>query len=274
MPLPENRTMQQEPANFKTFFLNEVDSTNDYALERIGDLAHHSLIVSDTQTKGRGRRQRYWHSSVKGNLYMSLVEKQLPPTVQLQNFTQLMAVAVVAACRLLAGNMLPLLGIKWPNDIFYREKKVGGILSESRFSGSECRGLVVGLGLNIVAAPELAMAPKLAAVNQQAQKGRYQAVALNDFLDPPIDRDRLISAILAEYYSRYSVLIEQGYPGIAAEYEALLVHTEGGFYFENIYYYFAGINSEGELRGRSPAGGSISLRTGDISWHLSSATAS
>ncbi len=76
---------------------HELESTNSYAMEHLGELEHHSLVISDIQLAGRGRLDRSWDSSVRGNLYMSLVEKRLPGDINLANLTQLMAAAVRAA---------------------------------------------------------------------------------------------------------------------------------------------------------------------------------
>ncbi|MGI9256253.1 MAG: biotin--[acetyl-CoA-carboxylase] ligase [Salinispira sp.] len=213
------------PPGFIPVFLNEVNSTNTYALERIAELDHHSVIVSTIQTAGRGRRQRQWNSSVRGNLYMSLIEKDPPQGLRPEGFTQLMALAAVAACRraraeadagAVAGartNADARVKIKWPNDIFIEQKKVGGILSESRFSNGACRNLVIGLGMNIVAAPRLP--------NNRLRN--YPITALNDVLSVPLTRNNFLSMLLNEYACRYPLFLRRGYAGIAEEYEAELI---------------------------------------------------
>ncbi len=217
------------PPGFVPVFLNEVDSTNTYALERIAELDHHSVIVSTVQTAGRGRRQRQWNSSVRGNLYMSLIEKDPPQGLLPEGFTQLMALAAVAACRRaradadvgadadanadVGADAGARVKIKWPNDIFIEGKKVGGILSESRFLDGACRTLVIGLGMNIVAAPHLP--------NNSIRT--YSITALNDLLPLPFTRNSFLSVLLHEYALRYPLFLRRGYAGIAEEYEAALI---------------------------------------------------
>lgn len=245
---------------FNLVFLDEVDSTNVYALKRVEEFEQHSVVISRIQTAGRGRRGRQWDSSIEGNLYMSLVEKHPLPSLPLHGFTQLMALAAASACHVAGAEAR----IKWPNDIFVqdsdgRKKKIGGILSESRFSGDSCSGLVVGLGLNIVGMPHLTPP---SSPNPETPRQSYEIDSLNNHLPRPTSRNRLLPLILDEYARRYPVFLRQGYGGIAAEYEQLLIPAD--FYFQNARHSFAGINARGELQGRSPSAALVTVSGGDV----------
>jgi hypothetical protein len=115
---------------FTLIHLNEVDSTNTWVARRFDELDHHSLVYADVQLRGKGRGTRGWDSLIRGNLYMSLLVKD-PSAVASRhaaNFTQLIAVCARRAAAGFGADV----GIKWPNDLFAGEGKIGGILSEAR----------------------------------------------------------------------------------------------------------------------------------------------
>lgn len=124
-----------------------LHSTNDLAKE-LGsrDAPEGSLVVAESQTRGRGRLGREWDSPPGTGLYVSiLLRPSLPPT-EMPQITLTAAVAVVRALRRATG-VAP--GIKWPNDLLVDGKKLGGILTEMETESDQIRHLVVGLGLNI-----------------------------------------------------------------------------------------------------------------------------
>jgi len=145
--------------------LAAVDSTNAEALRRIetGDGAG-TVIRADRQTRGRGRKGARWESP-EGNLHMSLVvEPPDPSTVGQISF--LAAVAAGQGVEDLAGP-LPDLAYKWPNDLMIGGAKLGGILIEGGLGGV----YVVGIGLNIVGAPEVPEHPTVALRDLSAWEG-------------------------------------------------------------------------------------------------------
>jgi BirA family biotin operon repressor/biotin-[acetyl-CoA-carboxylase] ligase len=124
-----------------------LPSTNDLAKELGSQGAPEgTLVVAESQTRGRGRLGREWESPPGVGLYASLLLRpELPPT-ELPQITLTTAVAVVRAVGRATGLAL---GIKWPNDLLVEGKKVGGILTEMETESDQIRYLVVGLGLNV-----------------------------------------------------------------------------------------------------------------------------
>jgi len=119
-----------------------VDSTNDEALSLLrSGAAHGTVVAADAQRSGRGRRGRSWWSP-PGNLYASFVIRPAAGG----DSGQLAFVAAVAAADAL-GAVVPV-RFKWPNDLLLNGRKFGGILIEC-----EDIGAVIGMGINIVAAP-------------------------------------------------------------------------------------------------------------------------
>ena len=122
-----------------------TDSTNTQLMDAAGALDPQALLA-EHQTGGRGRHGRSWHSPFGANLYLSLGWSfaQWPAAL-----TALPLAAGVATARALERLQLPDLRLKWPNDLWCRDAKLGGILIEQRGeAGGPCR-VVIGLGLNV-----------------------------------------------------------------------------------------------------------------------------
>ena len=129
----------------RIFGFNTLPSTNTYAVENFDNLEHEDIILSQTQTAGRGRKGRTW-SSETGGLYFTVVLKPVNPDLEnISSLTQIMAVAVCKAVRKLGAKVY----LKWPNDVLYKGKKFCGILSEAVIAGNKFKGLVIGVGINV-----------------------------------------------------------------------------------------------------------------------------
>jgi BirA family transcriptional regulator, biotin operon repressor / biotin---[acetyl-CoA-carboxylase] ligase len=132
--------------------LAEIDSTNAEGFRRAAGLTGPTWISAGLQTAGRGRRSRPW-SSPLGNLYATLVLKPVEPaeTVALRSFAA--ALALHDACVALTG--LPdSFTLKWPNDVLLNGGKLAGILLESAGLGTANPVLCIGIGVNLIAAPD------------------------------------------------------------------------------------------------------------------------
>lgn len=128
-------------------FFQEVDSTNNVLKKLAGDnTPEGTVIVSDIQLAGRGRRGKTWMSAPKLGIWMSvLLRPNLHPS-QVQTLTLAASVAVVRALEPLDIDGL---GIKWPNDILINKKKVCGILTELSAETEKVEWVVIGIGLNV-----------------------------------------------------------------------------------------------------------------------------
>jgi BirA family biotin operon repressor/biotin-[acetyl-CoA-carboxylase] ligase len=129
--------------------LRSVDSTNNYAMAKVheGLASHGTVFFAQEQLAGKGQRGRTWTSSPRENIILSAV---LEP-VFLQAAQQFMLSAGIAlACYEFLGNYVSSeLSIKWPNDLYWRDRKAGGILIESIFKGSDWLFAIAGIGINI-----------------------------------------------------------------------------------------------------------------------------
>lgn len=142
------------PPAYSLVALDEVDSTNDEA-RRLAEAGADdgTLVWAQVQREGRGRRGSAWVSP-KGNLYLSLV---LRPECAAAEAVQLSFVAALAVADALSGLVPPMSEIrfKWPNDVLLNRQKVAGILIESSTTApGRLDWLVVGIGVNVAAAPD------------------------------------------------------------------------------------------------------------------------
>uniref|UniRef100_A0A7V0Z623 biotin--[biotin carboxyl-carrier protein] ligase n=1 Tax=candidate division WOR-3 bacterium TaxID=2052148 RepID=A0A7V0Z623_UNCW3 len=120
----------------KLYYLDEVDSTNEYAKRNLDKATEGMVVLADTQTAGKGRHDRHWYSP-DGGVYLSVILFTDKPLL-------IPILSGVAICDTFYTNYNILLGIKWPNDILLNKKKVGGVLVEIVEPA-----VIVGIGINL-----------------------------------------------------------------------------------------------------------------------------
>jgi len=144
-------------------WLDETDSTNEEARRRfrageIGPL----WIAAKRQSTGRGRRGRAW-ADLSGNLYCSGLYSLKCSPGEAAQLSFAAALAASEVCQtVLPGRTVK---VKWPNDVLIEGQKVCGILLESADSPGQIVQLVVGIGINIMAAPDIAERPAVSLVH-------------------------------------------------------------------------------------------------------------
>lgn len=131
--------------------LSSVDSTNNYALAKIreGLAGHGTVFFTYEQTAGKGQMGRQWLSEKGANIALSVVIQ--PKPLQIPQQFQLSACIAMAACSFLTEYAGEEIRIKWPNDLYWKERKIGGILIENIIGGTEpaWQWAVAGIGINI-----------------------------------------------------------------------------------------------------------------------------
>ncbi|WP_150538199.1 biotin--[acetyl-CoA-carboxylase] ligase [Actinobacillus vicugnae] len=124
----------------------EIDSTNEYLLKHYQGLPQGSVCLAEQQTAGRGRRGRKWYSPQSENVYFSILWHYL--TEQAAYISSLSLVVALVIAESLQAQQVENIQIKWPNDIYYCGKKMGGILIETKADRNGVH-LVIGIGLNL-----------------------------------------------------------------------------------------------------------------------------
>ena len=136
---------------FTIKWLQSIDSTNNEALRQAQTLDNLSVLAAYCQTAGRGQRGNRWNSRPGENLTFSLFlrfgEAGLSPLPAGEQF-RLSEVTALALTDFLAGCGVEA-RIKWPNDIYVRDKKIAGVLIESTLAGRFLAGSIIGVGLNL-----------------------------------------------------------------------------------------------------------------------------
>lgn len=131
----------------KLHFSPVTDSTNADALDAArGGAPHGSVYLADEQLAGRGRGDHAWHSAAGEGLYVSVLLRAPIPAIRLPLFPLAAGLAAAAAIGSVARVTVDL---RWPNDLLIGERKVGGILAESKIDGSMPGFAVVGIGVNV-----------------------------------------------------------------------------------------------------------------------------
>lgn len=228
-----------------------MDEAYQWLTKRRSDSPGLGIILADCQTKGRGTRQRLWHSP-KGNLFVSFAF-EIP--LACQNFSQLSVVSAVALGEALY-TQYPSLDVryKWPNDIIVGNQKVAGILTET-YEQPDTRWVLVGIGVNLQSAPTLS--------------GPYEAGSLA-ILTGKVYTPLSFLKILVPLFDRFKNLwLKEGFLRIAEEWRKRALYTgkivrvvtaqgsqEGTF---------KGIDSQGFLRLMLPSGEEIIVSAGNVS---------
>ena len=191
------------PDGLPIIYRREIGSTMDEAwrLAEAGALSG-TMVITDHQTKGRGRRDHQWHSPA-GGIYLSLI---LRPALPASHAASLVLQAAATMVEWLAATHGCSLQIDWPNDLMAQGSKVGGILAELAGAPDSPRFYILGLGINLHPAglPDRPSAG-LAELTDHAPLRRDLAVAF---------RDRLLAwsqqpAFDPEFWERYCPMINQ-----------------------------------------------------------------
>lgn len=125
-------------------FIN-IDSTNTFAQTISERVREGTLIISEQQDMGRGRRGRIWFSPFGKNIYFSIILKPSLPILVLTRLTIVVGVSVASALKKFGIDVQ----LKWPNDIMINDRKIGGILSELYSEGEIAKYIILGVGINV-----------------------------------------------------------------------------------------------------------------------------
>ncbi len=132
----------------RVHFLEEIDSTNTYAMRLAGLGAEEGeVVIAESQSGGRGRlRGRSWQSPAGVNLYCSVI---LRPSIDPAVAASMTLMAGVAVADVLSEYCPGRVHLKWPNDVLIGEKKICGILTEMKTKEGRIEYVIVGIGINL-----------------------------------------------------------------------------------------------------------------------------
>jgi BirA family biotin operon repressor/biotin-[acetyl-CoA-carboxylase] ligase len=192
------------------YIFDAIDSTNDYAHKLAKEGAKEGTIVlSESQTKGKGRLGRTWFSPPGANIYLSVILRPQMPTSQITLITFASAIAVAKSIRDIANLDAD---IKWPNDILIRGKKVAGILSEMGAEKDKVKFAIVGIGINV-------NLDKKDIPLELIDKATSTKIESNSL----IDRTNLICRVIENLEEWYNLFERKGINDIIKEWKSLAI---------------------------------------------------
>lgn len=191
-----NKYLKTEYIGKKIIHFNTIDSTNRKAKElaAIGE-DEGTVIISEEQTKGRGRLGRDWISPKYKGIWMSLILRPDINPIHASKLTIIGAAAVVMALHELGRDSY----IKWPNDIILNDKKVCGILTEMNAELDKINYIILGIGINVNIDEE-----------DFPEQLRDIATSLKNEFGMLVDRKNLIAKILNNFEFLYEDFIKDG----------------------------------------------------------------
>lgn len=259
-------------------FREEMDSTNTQA-KLLGEqkAPHGTLVVTDRQIMGKGRRGRSWESPAGVCIYMSiLLRPELKPS-SAPMLTLVMALAAADAVRKQTGLEAK---IKWPNDLVLNGKKICGILTEMSAEPDYINHVVIGVGINVnqmefppdicdTATSLLLESEKMAEASTSLVQESERA-GVTPWACGKIRRAELLAAVMEEFEKYYGIFMETGnLSGLADRYNEMLINRGREVkILEPGHTYTAqakGINDTGELLVCLPDGEERHIFAGEVS---------
>lgn len=192
--------------------IQECDSTNNYLKQLLTEtsLEEGTIVSADFQSAGKGQRGNGWESEIAKNLLFSIV---LYPDMIKANeqfiLSQVISLAVAKTLSDYTGNIT----IKWPNDIYWKEKKICGILLENTLNGDSIKESVIGIGINL---------------NQDSFKSNApNPVSLKQITGNKYNLDEILSSVKENILYLYDNLKKGDYSTITSLYKNTLFRKDG-----------------------------------------------
>ena len=180
-----------------------LDSTNGYLLARAQDgWPGGAVCLAEQQTAGRGRQGRSWLTPFGASLAYSLLWRFALPPEALSGLSLATGLAVARVLRALGVHEV---GLKWPNDVWWQGRKLGGILLESGGVAGDFH-VVAGVGLNLALPPQQARVIDQPWVNLQDIPGTV-----------PVSRNELAATLISSLVETFSAFGQSGFADLSAE---------------------------------------------------------
>lgn len=194
----------------RIYYEAEIDSTNTKAMKLAEEGAPHgTIVVTDHQMNGRGRRGRTWESPAGEAIAMTFL---LRPKIDPNNASMLTLVAAMAVARGIEDETGLKAGIKWPNDVIINRKKVSGILTEMSAQADYVNHIVVGIGINVH-------------IDEFPEELKNIATSIFLELGIKINRAALIERICEYFEAYFEVFLQtEDLSAISKQYDAYMVN--------------------------------------------------
>ena len=214
-----------EVSGFGVMEYEEVASTNSLAEKLpLSELKDKQVILTWRQTQGRGQATNRWESAPGKNISMTVIFR--PECLEAgKQFAVSMVIAL--GCLDFLSHYVEGVTVKWPNDIYWKDRKICGMLIENDLSGQHLYCSVIGIGLNI---------------NQEVFRSNApNPVSLTQITGKTYNREELLNRFLRIFFNYYCLLLQEKEEEIRAAYMAALYRGDG-------YYPYADENGRFEAR--------------------------
>tara|TARA_B110000495_G_C23023243_1_gene607443 strand:+ start:1654 stop:2400 length:747 start_codon:yes stop_codon:yes gene_type:complete len=192
----------------KILRINSCESTNTFAKELLSksEPIEGTVIITDKQTKGRGQFGNSWQSENNKNLTFSIILKPkfLIPSHQFY-LSKISAITSVLSLNECTNKQF---SIKWPNDIYFNDKKIGGILIENSITTNRIIDSIIGIGINI---------------NQTFSEDLMIATSLSEILNKPQKIEPILIKFLNTFEKLFIMLQNNKLEEINSLYHSLLL---------------------------------------------------
>lgn len=197
----------------KRIHLKEVDSTNIY----INKVEESNVVVTaDFQTKGKGQGTNRWESEEGQNLTFSI--KVSPDRLTVSRYFMLSMAGALALYEVLDKEVGDIT-MKWPNDIYWKDKKISGTLIETTISGKYIQNCILGIGINVNQKVFVSDAPN--------------PVSLWQITGSVTDREQLLDSIITSFAKYFDMLNNGDVDEIVRQYHSHLYRKEGFHWYED-----------------------------------------
>ena len=244
--------------------LDETNSTNDDAARMLTEGVDVPFVVAaKIQRSGRGRLNRSWYSDYQGSLYMSFGFRPHLSPGAMRRFTLWMGLSL---CRLVTESFHAATCVKWPNDLFCQNRKMGGLLTEARIDADSTRELIFGLGLNL-GKPTGGWPQELADIAISLEEAVGLPVSVNEY------GAQVIETVLDAYENYINGSYAEQFDDDWKQYDMLAgkhVYTSGGSAV--ICGKADGVDNSGALRIRDTKGTLHRIQAGDVSLKMDDAS--
>lgn len=198
--------------------LNEVESTNLHLKKIARELhpAEGSLVIADFQTAGRGQMGTSWYSTKGENLLFSLL---IYPNNVVANEQFIISRIAALAVKNMLDQFANDIRIKWPNDIYWQDKKICGMLIENDLQGKSVENSIIGIGINV---NEQDFPPELS-----------NPVSLRQITGSVQDKEYMLETFLREFFLLYREFQKGNIEGIEDEYMFDLYRVNDYYWYED-----------------------------------------
>lgn len=192
LSLVDNITGTDSPFLIEHF--EEIGSTSQYLCRNADKYSEFQVITADSQSAGRGRHNRQWESPGRLGLWFSILLRPELPPAKLQLASLFSATVLAETLQILLGeNALFRIGVKWPNDLLLKDRKIAGILLNSSLQGDRLDYLVVGIGINL-----------LQDISDFPQGLQQKAASIYQVAGVKLQREKVLGHFLKNFMRQYS----------------------------------------------------------------------